>query len=302
MPNSSDIHAIHDQPFADLVRTAAAEHRSRWDATRNRTGSAKRSSVETCARVCDGCGLGMPESSTASMPQDFAAGALSWARAARDSGRKRLCLAASTPSTSEGEDFGSILKLVQQIRLLGLEVCADPVITGPAEARMLKEAGCAVLSHHLRIARKAIGEATGPCLSQRNMQGLRAAAEVGLQVCFNCTLGQGETSEDRLCFLQSLASSEVRPNVLHLRLSSSRPGEAEPIQPSEVIRFIATARILLPGCKLQLVVERTRLDYRSLMMAHLCGVNTMGFIPHWRPSGGLGSFADQTYLPTTREP
>lgn len=302
MPNISDIRAIHDQPFEELVKTAATQHRSRWDVTLNQVGYATLSSVETCARVCDGCGLGRPESSIVSKLQDFAAYVLSLARAARDSGRKRFCLATSTESMSEGQDFGSLLELVHQVRQLGLEVCADPVITSLEEARLVKEAGCAVLSHHLQIARKAIGEATGPCLSQRHLQGLRAAAEVGLQICFNCTLGQGETTEDRLCFLQSLASSEGRPDVLYLRLSSVLPSEAEPIPPSEVIRFIATARILLPDCRLQLVIERARLDYRSLMMAHLCGVNTMGFIPHWQPSAGSGSFADQTYLPTHREP
>jgi biotin synthase-like enzyme len=261
MPAAADVRAIHDQPLRELARAAAALHRRRWEAARPGPRGARRIALETCD-----CGRDPAHPVPAS-----AEAVLSEARAARAAGQGRYCLAA------QSLDLEAMLVLVRGIRALGLAVCVDGEVAGVDEARRLKAAGCSTLCRCFR--------------TEAPWRGTEAAAAGGLQVCFRCLLGREAAPEARLAFLQALVEGPAQPDVLHLRLAEG----GTPAR--EVIRFIATARLLLPGCRIHLALYRASLDPRSRMMAHLCGADDLTFVPHGGVPDDLGSYADQTCLP-----
>jgi len=295
MQSLSDIRAIHDQPLRELAEAAASLHRGRWEASRAKLRGGNRVTIGACGKGCGCCTQGQPVPSAAPASIRAAEDVAAAAKALREAGQERVCVALPPGG---GPDFESMLSLIRQLRAAGSEVCADLDVQGIEEARKLKGAGCRVLCRRLGMDDALKADDTKPCLSERQAQGFQWAMQAGLQVCFRCLLGSGDRAEDRLCLLHVLASGTMRPDVVHVRLPAPSPDGEDLLPASDVIRFIATTRILLPDCRIHLAMDRRRLDRGSVMMVHACGANSIEYIPPRTGRKGSGSYADNTDLPT----
>ena len=295
MQSLSDIRAIHDQPLRELAEAAASLHRGRWEASRAKLWGGNRVTIGACDKGCGCCAQGQPVSLAASASIRAVEDVAATAKALREAGQERVCVA--LPSGGE-PDLESMLSLIRELRAAGSEVCADLEVQGLEEARKLKGAGCAILCRRLGMDDALKADVTRPCFSERQAQGFQWAMQAGLQVRFRCLLGQGDRAEDRLCLLHALASGTMHPDVVHVRLPTPSPEGEDLLPASDVIRFIATMRILMPDCRIHLAMDRQRLDRGSVMMAHACGANSIDYIPPQMGREASGSYADYTDLPT----
>jgi biotin synthase len=147
------------------------------------------------------------------------------------------------------------------------------------QAQRLKEAGCTVYNHNLDTSRLMYGRIVSTHTFDERLATIRAVREAGLQVCCGGILGLGETVEDRVHFLHELSLLEPSPEAIPLNILVPIPGTPlegmPPVPVIEVIRVIATARILFPNSRIRLAAGRSSLSAEAQALAFLCGANSI---------------------------
>jgi len=194
-------------------------------------------------------------------------------------GASRFCMGAAWREVKDGPQFDSVLKTVEGVSSLGLEVCCTlGMLTGP-QATRLKDAGCTVYNHNLDTSREYYPEIISTRTYDDRLNTLSAVRNAGLQVCSGGILGLGETIDDRLKLLGELASLSPQPDSVPINalvpVEGTPLGEQDPVDVFEFIRVIATARILMPKAMVRLSAGRTAMSDEAQAMAFLAGANSI---------------------------
>ncbi|MGH9749765.1 MAG: biotin synthase BioB [Candidatus Polarisedimenticolia bacterium] len=201
------------------------------------------------------------------------------ARAARADGAQRFCMGAAWREVKDGEEFERVLDMVRAVAAEGLEVCATLGMLTPAQAGRLKEAGLHAYNHNLDTSRAHYGTIITTRTYDDRLDTLRAVRAAGLTVCSGGILGMGETVDDRCALLAELASLEPQPESVPINMLVAVPGTplggAAPIDPLDLIRTIAVARILMPRSRVRLSAGRLSLGREAQILAFYAGANSI---------------------------
>jgi biotin synthase len=194
-------------------------------------------------------------------------------------GASRFCMGAAWREVKDGPQFDSVLKTVEGVSSLGLEVCCTlGMLTGNQAAR-LKDAGCTVYNHNLDTSREYYPEIITTRTYDDRLNTLSAVRDAGLQVCSGGILGLGESIDDRLKLLGELANLSPQPDSVPINalvpVEGTPLGEQSPVDVFEFIRVIATARILMPKAMVRLSAGRTAMSDEAQAMAFLAGANSI---------------------------
>jgi biotin synthase len=188
-------------------------------------------------------------------------------------------MATSGRCLEDGPDFDAVLNIIQEVRALGLEACVSLGLINAPQAKRLKEAGCTVYNHNLDTSRLMYGRIVSTHTFDERLGTIRAVREAGLQVCCGGILGLGETVDDRIHFLDELNHLDPPPEAIPLNILVPIPGtpleDMPPVPAIEVIRVIATARILFPNSRIRLAAGRSSLSPEAQALAFLCGANSI---------------------------
>ncbi len=276
----ADVAAIYRTPALELVFRAAEVHR-RF----HKTGEVQVCvllSVKTggCPEDCGYC----PQAAryqTHVTPEGVmdVASVLSAAQNARDSGATRFCMGAAWREARDGVAFDRVLAMVRGVKDLGLEACCTLGMVTDDQARRLKEAGLDAYNHNLDSSEEFYGRIISTRTYQDRLQTLNHVRKAGISVCCGGIVGMGETEDDRIGLLQTLASLPEPPESVPI--NALVPVEGTPLadRPKvdlwDMIRTIATARILMPRSMVRLSAGRLGMTEAEQALCFLAGANSI---------------------------
>ncbi|WP_245295019.1 biotin synthase BioB [Pararhizobium antarcticum] len=270
---------IYNLAFNDLLFRAHSVHRAHFDP--NAVQMSRLLSIKTggCAEDCGYC------SQSAHAPTGLKASklmeverVLEEARKAKAGGATRYCMGAAWRSPKD-RDMEAVLAMVRGVRSLGLETCMTLGMLTPAQSDALAQAGLDYYNHNLDTSERFYGEIITTRTFADRLETLANVRDAGLKVCAGGILGMGETTDDRISMLVTLANLPVPPESVPINMLIPIPGsklaDAPPVDPIEFIRSIALARILMPASHVRLSAGRTEMSDEMQALCFFAGANSI---------------------------
>lgn len=204
------------------------------------------------------------------------------AKAAKANGSTRFCMGAAWRSPPErGTQFDRVLEAVREVKSLGLEVCTTLGMLNKDQAKALAEAGVYAYNHNLDSSPEFYGKIISTRTYQDRLDTLKNVREAGMTVCCGGIVGMGEGREDRVGLLQQLANQSPHPESVPINLLVKVTGtplaeqEDPAIDTIELVRTIATARILMPLSRVRLSAGRTQMSDEAQALCFVAGANSI---------------------------
>ncbi|MBI4604917.1 MAG: biotin synthase BioB [Planctomycetes bacterium] len=275
-----EIRAVHDLPFPELVYRAQSVHRRLHDPREVQLCSLLSIKTGGCPEDCKYC----PQSAhygTAVEPEGLLdlSRVLETARAARDAGSTRFCMGAAWREVRDGEELEQVLAMVRGVRALGLEACCTLGMLTAEQARRLAEAGLTAYNHNLDTGPDYYGEVITTRTYADRLATLRHVREAGITVCCGGIIGMGEDLEDRIALLGVLARLDPHPESVPVnalvRVAGTPLEKLPPVDPIDMARMVATARIVMPRSRVRLSAGRLEMTDEAQALCFLAGANSI---------------------------
>ena len=201
------------------------------------------------------------------------------AREAKAQGATRFCMGAALREIKSGPQFSQILKAVQAVKALNLEVCCTLGMLNLEQARELKEAGLYAYNHNLDTSPEFYSQIISTRTYKDRLQTLKYVRQAGLTVCTGGILGLGETHKDRMALIYQLALLKPHPESVTVNTlvpMSGTPLENQPpISPLDTARVVAVCRILMPSSFIRLSAGRKKMSYGDQFLCFFSGANSI---------------------------
>jgi biotin synthase len=281
MPKLDALEAIYRRPFFDLIADSRRVHTDHW--RDNEMQLCTLLSVKTggCSEDCSYC------AQSARYNTDVKAGKLMTtceilpiAQQAAASGATRFCMGAAWKGVRDGDaKFEQVLDTVREVSKLGMEVCVTLGQLGDAEARKLREAGVTAYNHNIDTSPEHYRNIVSTHTFQDRLNTIGAVQRAGMAVCCGGILGLGESETDRLRMLEVLCSFDPPPESVPINCLMPMAGTPlagqKPIDTFELVRLIATTRIVLPKAKIRLSAGRSLLSREAQALCFFAGANSI---------------------------
>ncbi len=205
--------------------------------------------------------------------------ALAAARNAKAQGATRFCMGAAWRDIPHGEQFERVLAMVRGVRALGMEACCTLGMLTDEQAHALAAAGLTAYNHNLDTSAEFYGEIISTRTYQDRLTTLQRVRNAGVTVCCGGIVGMGESRNERYRLLRELSTLEPHPesvpvNML-VRVEGTPLAAEKPLDPLELVRMIATARILMPASMVRLSAGRLSLSDEAQALCFLAGANSI---------------------------
>jgi biotin synthase len=169
--------------------------------------------------------------------------------------------------------------MVRVVRGLGMEACCTLGMLNQAQADALAGAGLTAYNHNLDTSPEFYGSIITTRTYDDRLQTLKRVRQAGITVCCGGIIGMGEDRNVRYRLLQQLASLDPHPESvpinLLVRVAGTPLGDRPPEDPLELVRTIATARILMPRAMVRLSAGRTSLTPEAQALCFMAGANSV---------------------------
>ncbi|MEI2297244.1 biotin synthase BioB [Ensifer sp. MJa1] len=277
--NQVDAKKIYNLPFNDLLFRAQTVHRESFDP--NAIQMSRLLSIKTggCAEDCGYC------SQSAHYPTGLKASklmevqrVLAEAQKARDGGATRYCMGAAWRSPKE-RDMEAIVAMVAGVKALGMETCMTLGMLTPQQSDRLAQAGLDYYNHNVDTSERFYSEIITTRSFADRLETLANVRDAGIKVCAGGILGMGETVDDRISMLVTLANLAVPPESVPINMLIPIPGsklaDAAPVDPIDFVRTIALARILMPTSHVRLSAGRTDISDEMQALCFFAGANSI---------------------------
>lgn len=275
-----EINAIYNQPLLELVYQAATVHRN-WH-TPSEVQICTLLSVKTggCPEDCSYCGQ------AARYHTDIKVKALmskeeviSCAKRAKEAGSSRFCMAAAWREVRDNRDFDRILEMVEGINELGLEVCCTLGMLTEDQAHRLQKAGLYAYNHNLDSSETYYDEIISTRTYDDRLNTIGNVRKAGITVCSGGIIGLGETHQDRISMLLTLSTMQKHPESVPVnalaRVKGTPLSDLPKIAIWDMVRMIATARILMPGSIVRLSAGRAEMNEEEQAWCFMAGANSI---------------------------
>ncbi len=201
------------------------------------------------------------------------------AKKAKEAGSTRFCMGAAWREVKDNADFEKILEMVREVKTLELEVCCTLGMLTETQAQKLKEAGLTAYNHNLDSSESFYGDIIHTRNYADRLHTIKNVAKAGVSLCCGGIIGMGETEEDRIQFLHTLANLDPQPESVPINALVPVKGtpleNQKPVEVFEWIRMIAVARILMPKAMVRLSAGRLTMSKEAQAMAFLAGANSI---------------------------
>jgi biotin synthase len=274
------VREIYEMPLMELAYQASQMHRKYQ--TTGEVQVCTLLSIKTggCPEDCSYC----PQSARYNTEVD-AAGLLPLddvreaAQQASASGSTRFCMGAAWRRVRNNKDFDRVLDMVREVNDMGMEVCATLGMLSPDQAQRLKEAGLTAYNHNLDTSEEHYGNIITTRTYADRLETISHVQKAKISVCSGGIIGLGESDEDRVSMLHTLATLDEHPEsvpVNALIAVSGTPMEnQERVSVWEMMRMIATARILMPKAMVRLSAGRVEMPVTEQALCFMAGANSI---------------------------
>ncbi len=267
-------------PLLDLVYQAQTVHRHHNEP--NSIQLATLLSVKTggCAENCAYCPQSAHyETSVEKQPILPVDEVLESARRAQGLGATRFCMGWAWREIRDGAAFDDMLEMVQGVRSLGMEACVTAGMLTDAQAQRLAAAGLTAYNHNLDTSPEFYGQIISTRTYGDRLKTLDCVRRAGITVCCGGIIGMGETTRDRARMLEVLATLNPHPESVPINALVALEGtpleEQAPIDPLDLVRMCATARILMPKTRVRLSAGRAQLSREAQILCFMAGANSI---------------------------
>lgn len=275
---------MYSTPLMDLVYSAATVHRMYNDPTMVQRCTLLSIKTGGCPENCNYCSqsshwsedTGLKAEKLMDLEPVYEA-----ALRARDAGSTRFCMGAAWrgPSQVGPRQWERVLEMVRRIRGLGMEVCTTLGMLTPEQAMQLREAGLTAYNHNLDTSPEYYGKITTTRKYEDRLSTLAAVRDAGISVCAGGIIGLGEGEEDRVGLLLQLATLPEHPESVPINRLVAVKGtplqDQEPPSGLDLVRCIATARIVMPRTVVRLSAGRLDLSAAEQALAFMAGANSI---------------------------
>jgi biotin synthase len=271
-----EIEALLTLPLVDLIWQAQSVHRLANPGYQVQLASLLSVKTGGCEEDCAYCPQSLHHSSDVTDRSDFdVAGVLRRAQAARQAGAQRFCMGWAWREIREGAPFEAMLEMVRGVRALGLEACVTAGMVTESQASRLAEAGLSAYNHNLDTSPEHYGEIITTRSYQERLETLARVRQAGIGLCCGGIIGLGESGLDRASLLQVLSNLDPHPESVPINALVAVPGtplqDCPPVDPLDLVRTVATARILMPKSRVRLSAGREQLTREAQILCLLVG-------------------------------
>lgn len=296
-----EVRAIHDRPITELVHTAQTVHRTTHQPDAVQLCTLLSVKTGACPEDCAYCPQSSKHETEVTPERMMSVGeVLQAARAAKASGSTRFCMGAAWRDARRGPAFDNVLEMIRGIRAEGLEACATLGMLDDEQAHALADAGLTAYNHNLDTSKAFYGEIISTRSYDERLQTLARVQEAGISLCCGGIIGMGEEISDRCEMLRTLANLDPHPGSVPVNALVAVEGtpleDRPPIDPLELVRMCATARILMPKSIVRLSAGRSSLSREAQLLCFLAGANSIFYGEKLLTTGNPDVDADKALL------
>jgi len=273
------VKTIYTKPFLDLLHEAHTTHRAHQP--KNIIQKAKLLSIKTgaCPEDCGYCSQSGHNKTDLKKEKLMCLNDVrSSAIQAKHEGATRFCMGAAWRSPPE-KAIPELVEMIKEVKAMGLETCMTLGMLSKQQAASLKEAGLDYYNHNIDTSPSYYEKVITTRAFSDRLDTLDTVREAGINVCCGGILGLGETREDRIEFLLTLANLNPPPESIPINrlipVKGTPLGNSPEIEGLEIIRTIATARMLMPKSAIRLTAGRTSMSDELQALAFFAGANSI---------------------------
>ncbi|MBC7651544.1 MAG: biotin synthase BioB [Deinococcales bacterium] len=275
-----EIQQIYNSPLLELVFRAATLHRQYNDTAEVQVCTLLSIKTGGCSEDCSYC----PQAARYSTGVDVQAlmkkeDVLSYAQKAKEAGSTRFCMGAAWREVRDNRDFDRVLDMVKGVNELGMEVCCTLGMLTETQAEKLAQAGLYAYNHNLDTSKEHYGEIITTRTYNDRLQTLDNVRKAGVTVCCGGIIGLGETHDDRIKMLHTLCNMPEHPESVPINALVAIKGTPlennEKVVVWDMIRMIATARIIMPKTMVRLSAGRNDMSIAEQAMCFMAGANSI---------------------------
>ncbi|MBA4709758.1 biotin synthase BioB [Aquitalea aquatica] len=275
----ADIEALLSLPFMEVVFRAAEIHRQFFDPTKVQLSTLVSIKTGGCPEDCGYCPQSVHhDTPVENQPMMTVDEVIAVARTAKANGAGRFCMGAAWRGPKDA-DLEQTLRMVNEVKALGLETCATFGLLKDGQAEKLKQAGLDYYNHNLDTAPDKYGDIIHTREYEDRLDTLGKVRGAGLSVCCGGIVGMNETRQDRAGLIAQLANMEPQPEsvpINNLVKVGGTPLEgAEPLDWTEFVRTIAVTRITMPRSYVRLSAGRREMPEAMQALCFLAGANSI---------------------------
>ncbi len=204
---------------------------------------------------------------------------LAEARQAQANGSTRFCMGAAWREIPENEQFESVLRVVTEVKAMGMEPCVTLGMLNAEQAQKLKAAGLHSYNHNIDTSRDYYSEVISTRTFDDRLDTIANVQDAGIHVCSGGILGMGETVEDRLSMLATLATMDPQPSSVPINVLVPIAGtpleSADPIDNFDLVKLVACTRIMIPDSRVRLSAGRMTMSDELQALCFIAGANSI---------------------------
>ncbi|MGB0719901.1 MAG: biotin synthase BioB, partial [Bdellovibrionales bacterium] len=275
-----EVRALYHRPLLDLIYEAAGVHRAHHDAAEMQMCTLLSIKTGGCAEDCKYCSQSIHNNADLEKEILLKTDAvLEQARAAKEAGSTRFCMGAAWPRVLDGRAFDRVCDMVKGVSDMGMEACVTLGMLTEDQAHRLKEAGLTAYNHNLDTSEEFYDKIITTRSYADRLETLQNVAKAGISACCGGILGLGESEDDRISLLHTLANLDPQPESVPINMLVPVAGtplaNVERLDIFEWIRCIAVARILMPRAMVRLSAGRLEISKEAQAMAFMAGANAI---------------------------
>jgi len=276
----AEIAEIYHSPLLELVYRAATVHRNYNTSSEVQVCTLLSVKTGGCPEDCAYCPQAARYQTDVAVHKLIDVDTvLDRAREARASGSTRFCMGAAWREVRENRDFDKVLDMIKGVNAMGMEVCCTMGMLTEDQARKMKEAGLHAYNHNLDTSEDFYDDIISTRKYGDRLETLENVRKAGVHVCSGGIIGMGETTEDRIEMLLTLSTLPEHPESVPV--NALVPVEGTPLEDQpmveiwEMVRMVATARILMPKARVRLSAGRIRMSEVEQGFLFLAGANAI---------------------------
>jgi biotin synthase len=297
------IEALFALPLPELLFRAQQAHREHHRCDEVQLASLLSIKTGACPEDCKYCPQSAHYAKTTGLKREKlidVEDALEAAEAAKRAGATRFCMGAAWREVRDGEEFDRVLDMVRGVRALGMEACVTLGMLSDDQADRLADAGLNAYNHNLDTSPEFYGDIITTRTYADRIETLKRVRRTGVTLCSGGIIGMGESWRDRASMLSVLANLDPYPESVPINalvpVAGTPLAELRPIDPLDLVRMVAAARIAMPKARVRLSAGRSALGREAQVLCFVAGANSIFFGDRLLTTGNPDTDSDMELL------
>jgi biotin synthase len=275
-----EISEIYHSPLLELIYKGATIHREYQDTAEVQVCTLLSIKTGGCPEDCAYC----PQAARYNTGLDVQAlikkeEVLAYAAKARNAGSTRFCMGAAWREVRDNKDFDRVLDMVKGVNELGMEVCCTMGMLTEEQAKKLYDAGLYAYNHNLDTSKDYYADIITTRTYDDRLRTLGNVRKAGISVCSGGIIGLGETHDDRIGMLHTLSTLPQHPESVPInalvRIKGTPLQDNPKVDIWDMIRMIATTRIIMPTTMVRLSAGRAEMSIAEQALCFMAGANSI---------------------------